>query len=103
MFAAATCDAACLAELLDAGADPNQMDRQGRTPLHYAVIGNDVECVYLLVATGADPLVEDDYGYTTIDMAASTYLHDYLSSLPPLPPVSCPGHESLGPRSTATI
>ena len=32
--------------LLDAGADPNAKDDDGRTPLHYAVLGGLEVCIY---------------------------------------------------------
>lgn len=39
--------------LLRAGADVNQPDRSGQTPLHYAVRGNNIDAVKRLLAAGA--------------------------------------------------
>lgn len=43
-----------LQTLLANGAKPNRIDVQGRTPLHYAVIQDDMEAVKILLDNGAD-------------------------------------------------
>lgn len=49
--------------LLDAGADPNVQDAQGRTPLHLAMILDKGEEVMMaLLNAGADPDILDDKG-----------------------------------------
>jgi len=55
-FAAATPWKAGVEVLLDAGVDPNiEVASWGLTPLHYAVLGGDIEIVRLLLDKGADP------------------------------------------------
>lgn len=45
-------------------------DRAGRTPLHYAALGNDVAQVAELLATGADPDAADRQGFRPLHLAA---------------------------------
>ncbi len=52
--------------LLEAGADPNRPDHQGRTPLLYA---RDVELASMLMAYGAEVSVQDDAGNTLLHIA----------------------------------
>lgn len=54
-------------------ADPNAKNRDGSTPLHYAVEVNDVEVAEMLLKHGADPLITDAQGSTP---AASTLSRD---------------------------
>lgn len=46
--------------LLDAGADPDFVDNEGQTPLHYAVRHGKLAAVERLVATGAVDLTRED-------------------------------------------
>lgn len=58
-------------KLIDAGADINGADRDGRTALHHAVLNswNSAEAVRLLLEAGADPLKKDKQGWTPFDIA----------------------------------
>jgi hypothetical protein len=47
--------------LIDAGADVNDVDSSGITPLHRAAQGADPNSVRLLLECGADPLAVDDH------------------------------------------
>uniref|UniRef100_A0A8C6CP94 Ankyrin repeat family A protein 2 n=1 Tax=Moschus moschiferus TaxID=68415 RepID=A0A8C6CP94_MOSMO len=57
--------------LLDCGVDVNEYDWNGGTPLLYAVHGNHVKCVKMLLENGADPTIETDSGYNSMDLAVS--------------------------------
>jgi ankyrin repeat protein len=55
--------------LLDAGADPNNRQRHGYTPLHSAAANGDLESIDLLLETGADPAATNDDGETALVLA----------------------------------
>ncbi|KAM6303893.1 ankyrin repeat family A protein 2 isoform 1-T2 [Podargus strigoides] len=57
--------------LLDCGVDVNEYDWNGGTPLLYAVYGNHVKCVKILLESGADPTIETDAGYNSMDLAVA--------------------------------
>lgn len=64
----------CLKLLLDAGADPNAIDRrpgpgEGSSLLSYAVRSRNVEAVQMLLEAGADPSRKDKLGHTIADEA----------------------------------
>jgi len=51
------------------GADPNQRDHNGDTPLHNTAFRGDNELILYLVSQGADPLAVNRVGQTTVDKA----------------------------------
>jgi uncharacterized protein len=53
------------------GADVNQRDNDGYTPLHHAAARGDNEAILYLVSKGADPKAVARSGQTTADMANS--------------------------------
>jgi ankyrin repeat protein len=59
-----------IGELLDAGAQVDERDAQGRTPLLLATQRGDVDCARRLLAAGADPDARDDAGSTPRAAAA---------------------------------
>jgi 3-methyladenine DNA glycosylase AlkD len=61
--------AAVIAYLLDAGADPNAADKSGVTPLHRAVRTRCAAAVEVLLANGADPLRKNGSGSTALHLA----------------------------------
>ena len=56
--------------LLDAGADPNQEDEQGRTFIHHAVNRDRKYYVQMLLERGADPNKGDKCGFTPLHEAS---------------------------------
>ena len=63
---------AVLGVLVRAGADPNEPDRRGATPLHTAAAFSEVPAVLeALLEAGADPNAEGIYGWTPLHAAAA--------------------------------
>jgi hypothetical protein len=58
-----------VARLLDAGFDPNERDRYGRTPLHYAAELGREEAAQMLLARGADVDARSMSGETAFNTA----------------------------------
>jgi ankyrin repeat protein len=54
--------------LLRAGALPNVQDGDGNTPMHYAVMKEDVNMVRLLDEYGADARIKNKADLSAIDM-----------------------------------
>lgn len=63
--------------LLEAGADPNIKNYQGRTPLHKAAADEAVKIIPLLLQYGAAMNQKDEMGYTPLTLAIA--LHRYLA------------------------
>uniref|UniRef100_A0A8C8IME8 Ankyrin repeat family A protein 2 n=1 Tax=Oncorhynchus tshawytscha TaxID=74940 RepID=A0A8C8IME8_ONCTS len=64
--------------LIDCGVDVNEYDWNGGAPVLYAVHGNHVPCVEILLGfrhtvliLGADPTIESDSGFNAMDMAVA--------------------------------
>ncbi|MBW4619418.1 MAG: ankyrin repeat domain-containing protein [Cyanosarcina radialis HA8281-LM2] len=56
--------------LLEAGADPNLIDEDSNaTPLMYAVRGQNIDIVYLLIRSGANIDYQNTYGDTALNIA----------------------------------
>jgi ankyrin repeat protein len=67
--AAAGSHAFIVGMLLEAGADPNTVQRHGFTPLHSAAANGDLTSVEMLLAAGADPTRTNDDGRTPLALA----------------------------------
>lgn len=57
--------------LIDCGVNVNEYDWNGGAPILYAVHGNHVRCVELLLENGGDPTMESDSGLNAMDMAVA--------------------------------
>uniref|UniRef100_A0A0D9V5L9 Protein kinase domain-containing protein n=1 Tax=Leersia perrieri TaxID=77586 RepID=A0A0D9V5L9_9ORYZ len=68
-------------ELLDAGADPNFRDSDGRTALHIAACEGHADVVELLLQRGADAAAEDRWGSTPLADALHYQNHDVIKIL----------------------
>ena len=57
--------------LLKYGANPNMRDYIGRTPLHLAIVMQNISVVTLLLNAGTDVLLTDFNGHTPLQLAQS--------------------------------
>ncbi|XP_030644210.1 ankyrin repeat domain-containing protein 37 [Chanos chanos] len=62
-------DAFCLLWLLQTGADPNQQDVFGETPVHKAARAGSLECISVLTASDAQLEICNNEGKTAEDLA----------------------------------
>lgn len=65
---------ACLDLLVSNGADFRIKDSFERTPLHYAVLDGNYQCVFTLVSIGSDVNSADVEGCSPLHLAAA---HDF--------------------------
>ena len=71
-MAAAWNDLPAIAQaLINRGANPNQVDKFGRSALFYAIWDNHAEVIELLLLAGADPNIRDNAGVSSIQVAQS--------------------------------
>ncbi|CAF0783824.1 unnamed protein product [Didymodactylos carnosus] len=61
--------------LLDAGADPNQVDYQGNAALHHATsgYGENIECIKTLISRGANINISNEIGFTPLMLAKENW------------------------------
>jgi len=64
--------------LLENGADPGVPDDHGQTPLHWAVIGGQLEITRILLRRKAPLEAKNAYGGTVLGQAVWSALHDEL-------------------------
>lgn len=62
----------CVNILIDAGIDINCQDHQGHTPLHAAVICQQIPIIHRLLSSGSNPNVKDKSGQTPLLHAIGT-------------------------------
>jgi ankyrin repeat protein len=69
--------------LLDAGADFNLKDNNGRTPLHSASWNDHANCVRILLDAGADLNLKDNLGRTPFELAndeTKAFINEWLKN-----------------------
>lgn len=66
--------------LLEGGADPNAIDEDRDTPLHYACSSGNLEIISLLLAKGADPTAADGLGRTPAERSTGTSVQRLLEA-----------------------
>ncbi|MDI7172579.1 ankyrin repeat domain-containing protein [Leptospira santarosai] len=59
--------------LIEGGADPDQRDANGMSPLHHCVNEGRLEALRILLEKGADPNVRDSDGVTCINLSKSSH------------------------------
>lgn len=67
--------------LEDSSEDTNLIDKFGQTPLHYAVINNDIDAIQCLLSHGADPNIVSAYNGTPLIYAAFYGYYDCMYAL----------------------
>ena len=55
-------------KLIQAGVEVNQIDKWGKTPLHYASMYEHAEVITALLAAGADKTIKNKHGQTPHDV-----------------------------------
>lgn len=78
--------------LLAGGADPNQTNKSGQTPLILTIVSGHLRLLPLLIDSGADPLLRDNTGLNAVDWAerkglpeVAKFLRDRSSEIPETP------------------
>ena len=77
--AAANGNMAALHALIDAGADVNAMDGNGRTPLMWAAVGSSEDAATFLLASGANPDTRSIEGKLAADYTANVCVYRLLT------------------------
>lgn len=66
--------------LLEGGADPNSVDEDRDTPLHYACSSGNVDIITMLLAKGADPTAADGLGRTPAERSTGPGVQSLLEA-----------------------
>lgn len=66
--------------LLEGGADPNPVDEDRDTPLHYACSSGNVEIITMLLTKGADPTAADGLGRTPAERSTGSSVQQLLEA-----------------------
>lgn len=67
--------------LLDAGADVNATDKEGKSVLVYSVLAKKVETAKFLISNGADASIRDDENRTALDYANALGLPYFIADV----------------------
>uniref|UniRef100_A0A6B2LLS6 Uncharacterized protein n=1 Tax=Arcella intermedia TaxID=1963864 RepID=A0A6B2LLS6_9EUKA len=65
--------------IVNRGASPHVVNKEGRSLLHYAAIKGDSELIRMLLSLGLDPLRKDNNGQTPLDLALNEAIQQLLS------------------------
>lgn len=79
--AAATSDAGTVSRLLQAGEDPNGLDKHGCTPLHRAAHSGGVDVVRQILCARADVTAVTEHGHTALHRACMRGHADVVAEL----------------------
>jgi ankyrin repeat protein len=71
--------------LLDKGADVNHKNYNGNTPLHIAIVNQDLEVCKVLISRGADVSITNNEGKTPLQVAIGRKFNNKLKDLIPEP------------------
>ena len=71
----------CVKSLIAAGANVDDVDLSGYTPLHRAVESNWIDCIKLLLAHKANPNITNQAGDTPMHLAVRKHLSDCIEFL----------------------
>ena len=80
-FAAFYDDTEALKFLIDAGANVNAKENEGRTPLHLAAERGNIESVELLLKAGSDINAKNEHGDTALQMALNGFQPEVVEVL----------------------
>jgi ankyrin repeat protein len=67
--------------LINAGANVDALDSDGKTPLHYAAQDGNYKCLMTLMHAGADASIADDMGNTAYTLAQAGDHQDIMTAL----------------------
>ena len=88
----------CLKLLLSAGADVNQANKRGKTALHAAAFGTNVQCLKLLIEAGADVNANDETPMASLQQVITEVI--YSKDKTPIPP---PRYTRPKPKQTEQL
>ena len=74
-------DVSKVQQLVNAGADVNQKDSAGKTPLMYAILYKNSEIVSYLIEKGAKVSTKDARGYSVMDYALDSKSDEIIQQI----------------------
>ena len=71
--------------LLSKGKNLNIKDNKGRTPIYFAALNNNLDCVKLLYENGGNVFIEDINGKKPVDVTNNIKVKYYLTDIMDIP------------------